>query len=67
MRTTSEPRSPTFERNEWYERLESQIREGKLKLTSLSIPTRLALARYTEAKRAHECLASDELTQNILS
>lgn len=57
---TSYSGSTAFERNGWYEHIESQIREGKLKLTSLSVPTRLALARYTEARRLHEALNGTE-------
>jgi hypothetical protein len=49
-----EIKSTKFERNGWYERLLDQHRRGKLHLTDLSIPTRLALAEYEKRKRQQQ-------------
>jgi hypothetical protein len=55
-----EIKSTKFERNGWYERLLDQHRRGKLHLTDLSIPTRLALAEYEKQKRQqHKGLSDD--------
>ncbi len=48
-----ETKPTKFERNGWYERLLDQHKRGKLHLTDLSTPTRLALAEYEKQKRQH--------------
>jgi hypothetical protein len=45
-----------FAVNDFYEGLNRRIREGRLKLTDLSTPTRLSLMYYDAAKRGHEAL-----------
>jgi hypothetical protein len=48
--------STGFAVNDFYEGLNRRIREGKLKLTDLSTPTRLSLMYYDAAKREAEAL-----------
>jgi|GEM_PF-5335364 len=45
-----------FEPNAFYERLLAMQKQGKLDITTLSTPTRLALGYYSAAKRQAETL-----------